>query len=250
MMLKFILLFTTTFFTACTPIKPDIGLTLFEKEYIRANPTITFVAETAHAPYMFKDGDKLRGMSIDYVRLIERKTGLKLVPVEFSTFHAGLVAVQDKKVDLITTIRVNAERLEYLEFTPPYSLVGGVLVTTAPVLELPKSVSIAKKFSVKAWVDSELPFAKLVEFDNDSLSMDAMLAGAVEAAVMDHATYLWLRQNTELPTSATQIGFDYAYNFAVLKGNTVLPSIIAKALLSITAEERAKINQRWVKSLD
>jgi two-component system sensor histidine kinase EvgS len=225
-----------------------IELTKVELEYITEHPTVTYVAETNRPPYLFESSGKLQGMSQDYLDLISLRTGIKFIPVKFQSFGAGLSEVRARNVDIITAIKRNAERENYLNFSAPFSLVGGVTISKNKMLKTPNSIGVIRFGAVKKYAENVFPHTKIIEFDTDTLSFKGLISDEVDIIAMDLASYLWINplSNQELNVSA--IAYDYQYGFGMLKSNSVLNKIMSKALESVTYSERSDITRKWIKT--
>lgn len=231
----------------CTKI-PVLEFSQIELEYIAAHPTITYVAETNRPPYLFEVSGKFQGMSKDYLDLIAGRTGIKFVPVRFESFGIGLNAVRAREVDIITAIKRNAERENYLGFSAPYSLVGGVIVSKGKIVNDPHAIGVVRFGAVKNYAENVFPNTKIVEFDTDTLSFKGLISGEVSIVAMDLATYLWINPLSNEKLMVSAIAYDYQYGFGMLKSSSVLNSIMSKALESATPAERAAITRQWIKT--
>ena len=92
-------------------------LTESEKEWIKDNPVIVLSVDETYPPRNFKDKKgTLSGISIDYMRLIEKKLGVK-IRFEGSLWHAALKKAMTHKVDGVINADLLEERKPYLNFT-------------------------------------------------------------------------------------------------------------------------------------
>ncbi len=247
--MKYILALFLVFLISCGPKAPEpdksLGLTVDEMIYLRDHPEITYVAELAHPPYQAEINKAFVGLSQDYINIIESKLATKFVPIRFLTFAEGLDALRSRKVDFIPTTRHTVERDKYLTFSSVYSRVPGVIAYRDSLH--PRNVGIARRFAVKDWIKVKHPEWNIVEFDNDSQSMKNVSAGSVDSAVMDKATYLWVKPLSDVPLHYEVIEFDYPYHMAALKDNQMLINIMNKALASVTSEEKRRIELKWIR---
>ncbi len=87
-----------------------IGLTAQEQAWLDAHPVIRVSNEMDWAPYDFVEDGEAKGFSIDYLRLIARKTGLNLEFVHGLTWAQILEHGKAQKLDILHTMANTAER--------------------------------------------------------------------------------------------------------------------------------------------
>src|SRR6056297_3253618 len=99
-----------------------------ESTRIQIDTPVRAALLTNFPPFSFLINNQLTGFTIDYLELLEQKTGLEfeIVPgtrkQNFSAFRSG-------RVDLITGMSFTEERSSYTRFTDPYYLLPTVVYT-------------------------------------------------------------------------------------------------------------------------
>lgn len=78
------------------------------------------IATIERAPFVYYEGDKLSGFSIDLWREIKKRSGISYSFVVKNAFSDMLDDVKNKKVDMaIANISITAEREKYMDFSHP-----------------------------------------------------------------------------------------------------------------------------------
>jgi ABC-type amino acid transport substrate-binding protein len=127
-------------------LSPDEQQWLSQHERIRIGITVI-------PPQVFRNDGKYKGLSIDYIQLMERKLGCRFDLVPYATWDEVIEAAKTRQIDMIFAAQQTAERLTYLRFTQPYIELANMSGYTADVIAhrgvLEEGVSfISKPFSL------------------------------------------------------------------------------------------------------
>ena len=100
----------------------DIDLTAEERAWINQNHTVRVRFGNLPPYSIVKEGSDPEGISIDYLKLIANRAGIK---IDFhssgQTFSEALIGLEERQgPDLITSMKRTAERQEFVIFTIDY----------------------------------------------------------------------------------------------------------------------------------
>jgi hypothetical protein len=90
-----------------------VSLTAQERQWLSLH-------DGAIPPQVLKSGAQYRGLSIDYIRLLERKLGCRFKLVPYATWHEVIQAAKARRIETIFAAQQTPERMKYLLFTEPY----------------------------------------------------------------------------------------------------------------------------------
>ena len=106
----------------------SVVLTDQEREWIKAHPTLKVGNELDWAPFDFADDKEPLGYSIDFIRLVAAKVGLKLEFVNGYAWSELLNMLKTNKLDILPAIYVTDERKAFIAFTAKYFVEPSVIV--------------------------------------------------------------------------------------------------------------------------
>ena len=98
----------------------SINFTSQEQEYINKNKIIKIANEMDWAPFDYNEFGKATGLSIDYIKLLFSKAGLKYEFVNGHTWSELLKLYNNKKIDVMPAFYKSKKREENTLFTTPY----------------------------------------------------------------------------------------------------------------------------------
>ena len=225
---------------------------------------IRFAPEKDYGPFIFEDsGGRITGLSMDILTIISQKQNLQLKILPAQTLATILEQARLGEVDLISSLRPTPERLEYLRFSRPYVSIPAVLIGRAdrsaagnsqPHLTLAalshQPVAVGRGYGVESFVRKKFPAVKWFAVADDLLALQTLQAGVVQAAVVDLASFNFLRKN--FPDQSFQIqgrvGFEYPLSFAYPKDKPEIGEVIELGLRQLPLTQRDALVQRWVGS--
>lgn len=249
-----LLLFTVTYLFSIEP-----QFTKDELLWIKNNPTVKFGADYKWPPFDFADSNgKHTGLASEYVKLISKKSGLK-IDVKTDVWANVLNDAKNKKYDGLSCAVETDERKEYLNFTTPYLSVPMVIITRKSnseilsINELPKrTVAINKGSYIHEWLKTKHPDIKLHLTTSNEASLEAVSLGKADAYVGNLAVASFIINKhllNNLKIVEKLKGFNTAISVAIDKKNDMLFSIIQKSLNSISEDEHQELKSRWQDNL-
>ena len=219
-----------------------------------SNDELIMVTEAGFAPYEFYEGEKIVGVDVEIGEKIAEELGKKLV-VKDTDFDSIINEIKTGKGDFAAAgLSITEERLEEVDFSIEYA-------TSKQVIVIKKESDIkgvddlnGKKVAVQLGTvadltlsDEEYSDIELVQHKKYLLAVEDLLAGKVDAVVMDSLPAAEIiKKNPELKIAEEELLTD-KYGIAVKKGNKELLNAINKVLEELIAE--GKIEEYTIKYL-
>ena len=239
-------------------IRPQLSLTLEEKAWIDQNHKIR-VRVANWPPYLIiKENDPPQGIAIEYLKLVEERTGLKfeyeMAKQSFAEFLESIKLHQGP--DMTPLIAQSPDREQYLSFTTPYisspyvifaRQQEGVLIDINGLSG--KTLAVPKGFIIQQFLEKDYPEIRLVLFENDEQSLLALSSGKVDAYIGNLTVASHLIQKRGLSNlqvvAPTPYG-DHVLSMGHRNDWPELTTMIDKALASITEAEKTAIRNKYV----
>lgn len=234
---------------------PSISWTSAEQTYINDHPTLKLGVDPDFLPFEFIEQGVYKGLSADYVSLVETRIGIDFQVVPDLTWTQAYYQAIDGDIDVLAALSKTANREEFFLFSNMYYEVRRVIVTRNDNTEI-RSITDLYGLTVAVQMGSshhsyllDYPEINLSLYNTTSVALAAVADGREIAFVGNLATADYIIKSSGLTNlrfsvlpSDTAVGL----HFAVTKDKPVLLSIINKALNSLTDEEKNEINSRWV----
>ena len=237
--------------------KEVIELTPEEQAWLVKKHTVR-VRVIDYPPFMILGKGEPKGISVDYLKLISERTGIKFEFVEETRPLAdALEAVKNLDgLDLIQCRTHTAERESYVSFTKDYlasprvifTRTGGMFVSGIEDLK-GKTVAVAKGTVASTQLASQFPGIHLMLLDTDEQSLEAVVTGRADAYIgnLTFASYLILGHglaNVKV-AAPTPLG-DHVFSFGIRKDWPELNSLMDKAIDAIPPEEVAALRSKYM----
>ncbi|MBT8367438.1 MAG: transporter substrate-binding domain-containing protein [Deltaproteobacteria bacterium] len=233
-----------------------IVLTKEEKEWLAGKRNIRLGVDPAWPPFEFFDATKsYAGIASDYVRILNKRLNINMVPVPNLSWSEVLEKTQAGDLDVLPCVVKTPQRSEYLLFTRPYLSFPMVILTRedAPYISGVMDFKSEKIAIVKGYVTQEIlgrnyPDRKFFLANNVDEALRAVSRGKVEAFVGNLASISYATQKLGLTNLkvATTTPYKYELSFAVRKDWPELIYILNKILETITDSDTSTIHNRWI----
>ncbi len=240
-----------------TATAPAIAFTAEERAWMAAHPVIRVGHDVTYQPYAIQEKDgKIVGIDPDYFELIAQRTGLKFDHQVRRNWPTMMEAFKAHEVDLLPSLGKSAGREAFLIYTQPYAYAPSVIITRSDSTYLfslqdlsGKTVSIPAGYAgLRRELDANAPGNVVKEYETSLDCYRAVERREVFASIGDVANAAWLikgHQLTGLRLGSVVLN-DSDIFLGVRKDWPILAGILNKTLASVTAEERQRINQRWI----
>ncbi|WP_236169966.1 transporter substrate-binding domain-containing protein [Pseudomonas parasichuanensis] len=233
-------------------------LQLSDKElgWVQGQGPLRVLLNDQYPPISYRDGEgRLRGLAVDVLQRIGRRTGLTFDLVAGGTLERMIERTARGEADLIAGITPSDEREQHLAFSRSFASSARVLVTadsSAAASSLEQlaglRLAVARSGYPKAYLRQHYPGIQLVEADGPVDAVWRVASGRAEAALVPLIGARALTERmapTRLKISAS-LSLDPAYfAFASPRGALELQAILNKALLSLSPQEMDALARRW-----
>jgi ABC-type amino acid transport substrate-binding protein len=246
--------FSTTAFTE--KVENTVSLTAEEQAWINAHPLIRLAVDQHYEPraYLDKNGI-LKGISVEFARLFEKKLGLKIELVG-STWKTALDRAVKYEVDGIMNVAVLEERKRYLNFTDVYVASPQAVLANErePMISgldalCGRKMGVTGKTSQNDYLRDNFPCIERVELASVEDGLVALTTGRVDA-LFGNFDVLISKSRAMLLVNLKAIYFEYLppagfSRIGVRKDEPLLRQLLSKTIASITEKERDRILTKW-----
>jgi PAS domain S-box-containing protein len=228
-----------------------------EQQWLSEHDGLVRIGITEIPPQILrgKQEGEYRGLSIDYIHLLERNLRCKFQLVYYKTWNEVIQKARNKEIDIIFAAQKTPERSEYLLFSKPYIELPNVIIVrknTAGSFSLDKmtglKIACSKGSAVQEFLRERYGYLNIHPVEDEMSGLLKVSVGEVDAMVVEIARasyYIEKAQITNLRI-AGNAGYKYELRFASRKDWPALNRILDKGLVSITDNDREAIVRRWV----
>lgn len=231
--------------TAATSAGSTAAASVGDARLVRPGTLLT-CTHTAFKPFEYPEGDKIVGFDIDIADLVATKVNAKVevVDIPFDQITSG-AAFAAKRCDIgAAAITMNDKRRTVLAFSDSYfeSTQALLVKQGAPYQDL--AALKGKKLAVQTDTTGQEYAEKnksangytTVVFEDSTSVSNAVLSGAVDAALNDNAVMLYFAKMNPTTQVVTEIKTDEQYGIAVAKDNPGLLAAVNETLTAAKAD--------------
>ncbi len=208
-------------------------------------------------PFSFYINSQISGFTIDYIQLLEEKTGLEIDIVE-GNWKENFTAFRSGKVDIITGMSYTEERNTYTLFTDPYYLLPTVVYTRKNDFQYNrvddlkgKVVGIESEIYYRQYLN-QIQGIQLKEIEETDELLKQLSFGEIDAVVtnINIGNYMikqYMLENVQLAGRINLKGIeDEDLRIGVRRELTHLHALIQKGMNRISPGEYKQLQDRWV----
>ena len=208
-----------------------------------------------YPPVDFYENGEHKGYSADLLDLIEGKLGIEFIRKESASWKEAIESAKSKKIDLITAIVRNADRMKYLDFTDTYLRVPTFIITHQKDDSIKsmddligKRVAITDGYSSQLYFEKYYPEIEIVRSINDAEALQMVSVKEVDAAISDLATTSYYVENKIIGNIKVvgETGYIYHNAFATRNDYPILNQLMSRALQEITKEQKDALLDKWI----
>ena len=218
---------------------PALDLTAAEQVWLASGPTVRVAYDPEWAPIEFDMDGEVAGLSAAYMQLVSAMAGVEFVSVPKDDWPGALAAVRSGEADVIFSLARTADREKFLGFTSPHTVLPWHIVTaSARTIEAEDlgtiKVGTIGGYAIEEWLDDNRPDVRFTSYDDYDGLLAALRSDEVEAFVE-----VWPVAAAEAGMagievhSAGQLGESLSLSAGYSKTNTILGSIMKKAISAI-----------------
>ena len=226
-----------------------------EKEYLASIEEITIGYCDYWFPFsFFGSDDKAKGMLVDFTELLSKRIGKKIRQVKKEPWVDFLKSIEDKELDLLGGALETSSRRKYMEFSKPllrdplsFSTRQEMMYTENFDEVKDKSFTCVEGYACAEILQRTYPSIKVILVKNPLEGLKLVRQGKAYGYVDSSLTiYSLLREQNmlDMKINGKVTGF-LDIGIGIRKGSPELISIIEKAILSISEEDRRRIINRW-----
>lgn len=229
---------------------------LQEQAWLRAHPILKVGVHFDFPPFEWMDNkNNYMGLSADYMALISDYLGVKFEYISDKDWYKVIEKAQNHEIDILANVNRTLDREKYLDFTESYLNYPIVIIDNGKGTYIKdinqlsgKKVIINAGYFIEELLKRDHPELKLMTAKNTEEALkrlnnneaDAYIGNAVSA-------YHEIRKNALFGLRITgETEYRRESSIAVSKNNKELLSLLNKALNSISALERNRIQNRWL----
>lgn len=235
----------------------SINLTTEERTWLNEHPEIQIIVDPEAAPLMFINNEgEVSGVVGDYYKIFGEKLGVNFVWAGNKNWAEGLQMVRDGDVEVVPVTNITPNRSEFLDFSSEYVVhlshviftrAGGTRYGNMDTL-LGKKISQVNGFAITGRIERDYPGIEIVKADTVVDALNLLIEGQVDAYVgsMTMTSHYIMNEGLMDIIVVGDTPYRGSNAIGVRKDLALLSSALNKALLSITAEQRAEISRRWL----
>ena len=228
----------------------------------RRGPLRLGVAAEGWPPFDIVGADgSYSGVTADYVKLVERHTGLVIEPAIYPTWPAVFRALRDGRIDLVGSVARASARAAWMGYTQPYVDTTSVIVTRKDrsAIDEPADLSSARIAVERSGPLPDLfakrfPSAVIQAYPNAGDALRAVARRDAAAFVGNEAVASYAIRNSLMPEmsvrGALNSGDDVGLRFAVSADRERLLAVLRKGIAAITPQERSRMRAHWAAVLE
>ncbi len=236
-----------------------LDLTQKEKNYLLKNETLKVQGLATFPPFNYTENKKAKGYTYEYMKLMSKYSGIEFKFTEAKSFGETISMFKNHKIDIIPHIARNKIRAEYMDFTDfnhlKYSIGVTVrknnLINTMEDLE-DKIIAVVNKSFIYTFLKKNYPNQKILLSPSTSEAVTLVSSGKADALIGSIPTMNFYIQQNWHNNIVTRIIDDIGLNnkvsmtMGVIKGNTILKSILEKANSAIPNNEIVNLKEKWL----
>jgi two-component sensor histidine kinase/ABC-type amino acid transport substrate-binding protein len=250
--LGFLLLFVSSIYAQHF----DIKFTQEEKSWLKDHPVIYFGYEPNWPPYEMMIEGNYSGIVGEYISILERETGVRLIPLENMTWQRSIEGLKNGDVQLVPCCAVTPSRKKFLEFTDIYIEDPIVIVTASDfpkVIDLTdfmgKRIALPSNYYTAELIKQDFKGIEIIEKNNIQECLESVTFGDADAFVGNLGVINYFINHkgfTNLRIAAPTYFQDGGIALAVSKEWKVFRDIAQKVFSRIKFEEKSSIRQKWL----
>ena len=227
-----------------------------ERRWLGENPVISVLVDNNKPPFSYiNSSGQWQGIAIDYLKLLEERLGITFQLHDEPVWADALSLAYRHDVDAVAMLQKTEERSRYLSFTRPLVSVPAVILARvsdnsirSPAHLKGKKVGFAPGYVTYELFREKYPGINFVQIPDIATGLNQVASGVLDAVVVNLASAsheIERMKITNLQVVA-EAGFNYEFSMASRNNSPELASILAKAVDTITPEDRETLESSWL----
>lgn len=241
----------------------ELVLSKQEKAFVAAHPLLRVQNERIWAPIDFREEGEAKGYAVDYIRLLASKAGFKVKFIPGHSWSAYLQMLENKELDIISSIKLTKQRKNYINFTkePIVKLINGVLQRhDTPRIDsiedfAGKRIAVVKGSYHEEYFKLNFPQTELVYADDTLDAMRLVLSEKADATIEYHSVNQYnisrhlFSDLYSIPLEKNEHFTDSAQYIGIRNDWPLLQNILDKAMQALSEKEVHQLRQKWLDPL-
>lgn len=238
------------------PRHDTVKLTDEELAWLKDHRELSIAIDPGFAPYEFiSESGEYRGVSADYLHLLERKLGVDFKRVPTASWADSLNAAKAGRVDILPLLNKTADRSSFLNFSKPYFVSRRVIITRGSKGDIRgenglklRTLALPGEYSVNDAVRNKIPDAEIISVPDIATALRKVSEGAADATIQSIGVAgFWIDklEITNLRIAGT-FGRASTLSMGSRKKEPLLASILQKGLNAVADDEHRRIRRRWI----
>lgn len=229
-----------------------------EKLYLKKHPVIKVSNEMDWAPFDFVKNGVPKGYSVDLVRLLAKKAGIKIRFINGYSWYELVEQFDKRNIDLMHSMSKSAERVKKYHFSQAYMpwRLSYILRDNEQDINSPadfkgRKIAVGKGWSSTKVLKQRYPEAIFIDYETSLQMLQALSTAKVDIAIDNMLTTNY-HATENIITNIKQGGFldlhdadIESLHFASHKDTPELVSIFEKAYELITPQEKTSLQKHW-----
>ena len=240
---------------------PAVTVDLTEEEicWLGTHTVLKVGIEVDWPPFQYAENGEEKGHSIDLLRLAGQKVGLAIESISGPTWSQLMAMLSNGEIDILPAIVKTKERAKFIAFTSAY-MSGPVVIVSQQndrsvrnIGDLNgKRLAMVNDYYYEESLRRSYPDINLLPVTGMLEGLKAVLSGSADAfignrTVIDALVRRHLISGLQIVGQTGIENIDrFSLHMGVAKQQTILASIIDKAILAINDEEKQALYDRWI----
>ena len=233
----------------------DLALSDAERLWLINHPVIRLGAKSKQPPYeWFDENNQFKGITADYIALIEQKLGLKFTIIPITNSEEALASLTHGEIDLLSNSYEAALNPSIFDVLMTYDSAPTIIIDNGNrsfinhLSALQEHVvAIEKDHDLSSWINEKYPAIKLIESDDTPTALELVEDGVAEAYVGDASTAnYWIKKKGYIQLRFSgQTEFQHHRTLTISKQQPELSAIINKIMTKIDPKKINDIMSDW-----
>lgn len=228
-----------------------------ERVWLTEHPVIRIAFDKQSPPFEWqsKNGE-LQGITVETIKLLEKQLDIQFKVIETKNWSQLLIDFKAGKIDVISAIAKNKQRMKYILFTKPYLSMHGVIISDKQYKEVNelkgKKVGVVSDYIWDELISQYDDQIHIIRVETTQAGIELAALGAIDAMVSDlasvsyHINEMGISNLHVVPVNSDQKQ-KKELTIGIRKDWPQLQTILQKGLNSLKQQDKDRIYNKWIK---